>query len=126
MEHLRPGAVGRKGAGRTAARRGGEEHARHKRVLAVAISTAFERASLTVRRAQAETGIAAADFSRIRTGDLGRFSVDRLMSIAARMGLAIELTIRRGARSRRAAAHPSRAQRLPGRRASGHLRTARR
>ncbi len=100
MDGSRLGAVGKKDARRTVAPRRGEEHARQKRTLARAITAAFDSANLTVRRAQAATGIAAADFSRIRTGDLGRFSVDRLMSIAARLGLAIELTIRSAAARR--------------------------
>jgi Helix-turn-helix domain len=39
-----------------------------------------------------------ADFSRIRNADLGRFTVDRLMSIISRLGSRIEVKIRvRGA-----------------------------
>ena len=40
------------------------------------------------------TGIAAADFSRIRNADLGRFTVDRLMSIINRLGSRVEVKIR--------------------------------
>lgn len=36
---------------------------------------------LTVRGAEARTGIAAADFSRIRKAKLDRFTIDRLMRI---------------------------------------------
>lgn len=36
---------------------------------------------LTVRAAQEITGVAAADFSRIRMANLGRFTIDRLMTI---------------------------------------------
>ena len=52
-----------------------------KAILAAEIIKALNRDRLTVRAAQARTGIAAADFSRIRNADLGRFTVDRLMSI---------------------------------------------
>ena len=38
---------------------------------------------LPVRRAGALTGFAAADFSRIRDADLGRFMLDRLMKMLA-------------------------------------------
>jgi predicted XRE-type DNA-binding protein len=41
---------------------------------------------LTVRAAQERTGIAAADFSRIRKVKLGRFTIDRLMIILDRLG----------------------------------------
>jgi Helix-turn-helix domain len=44
--------------------------------------------------AQSRTGIAAADFSRIRGADLGRFTVDRLMVIINRLGSRIEVKIR--------------------------------
>ena len=57
-----------------------------KAILATEIVKALDREGLTVRRAQTRTGIAAADFSRIRNADLGRFTVDRLMSIIHRLG----------------------------------------
>jgi hypothetical protein len=47
-----------------------------------------------VRAAHSRTGIAAADFSRIRNADLGRFTVDRLMSIINRLGSRVEVKIR--------------------------------
>ncbi|MGH8261406.1 MAG: XRE family transcriptional regulator, partial [Steroidobacteraceae bacterium] len=97
------------------------EGLRIKRSLARAITGAIERAGMTVRSAQRATGIAAADFSRIRNDDLGRFSIDRLMTIAGRLGLAIELVIRRDAPERD---EPRAASR--GRRASGRRRAARR
>jgi hypothetical protein len=40
---------------------------------------------LTVRAAQTKTGIAVADYSRIRNADLARFTVDRLMAITNRL-----------------------------------------
>lgn len=54
---------------------------------------AAERENLTVRAAQSRTGVAAADFSRIRNADLGRFTVDRLMSILNRLGSRIEVKV---------------------------------
>jgi hypothetical protein len=48
----------------------------------------------SVRSAQGRTGIAAADFSRIRNADLGRFTVDRLMSIINRLGSRVEVKIK--------------------------------
>ena len=52
-----------------------------KAILAAEIIKALDREGLSVRGAQGRSGIAAADFSRIRNADLGRFTVDRLISI---------------------------------------------
>ena len=48
---------------------------------------------MSVRAAHDRTGIAAADFSRIRNADLGRFTADRLMSIIDRLGSRVEVKI---------------------------------
>jgi predicted XRE-type DNA-binding protein len=65
-----------------------------KAILAAEIIKALDRECLSVRAAHRCTGIAAADFSRIRNADLGRFTVDRLMSIINRLGSRIEVKIR--------------------------------
>jgi predicted XRE-type DNA-binding protein len=65
-----------------------------KAVLAAAIIKALDREGLSVRAADARTGIAAADFSRIRNADLERFTVDRLMSIINRLGGRVEVNVR--------------------------------
>ena len=65
-----------------------------KAILAAEIIKTLDRELLTVRAAHSRTGIAAADFSRIRNADLGRFTVDRLMSIINRLGSRIEVKIR--------------------------------
>jgi predicted XRE-type DNA-binding protein len=65
-----------------------------KAILAAEIGKALDRERLTVRAAQTRTGIAAADFSRIRNANLGRFTVDRLMSIINRLGSRIEVKVR--------------------------------
>jgi predicted XRE-type DNA-binding protein len=65
-----------------------------KAILAAEIIKALDRDHLTVRAAHARTGIAAADFSRLRNADLGRFTVDRLMAIINRLGSRIEVKIR--------------------------------
>jgi len=54
----------------------------------------LDREKLSVRVARTRTGIAAADFSRIRNADLGRFTVDRLMSIINRLGSRVEVNVR--------------------------------
>ena len=65
-----------------------------KAILAAEIIKAVDREGLTVRAAHRSTGIAAADFSRIRNADLGRFTVDRLMSILNRLGARVEVKVR--------------------------------
>jgi predicted XRE-type DNA-binding protein len=65
-----------------------------KAILAAEIIKAVDRERLTVRAAQRRTGIAAADFSRIRNADLGRFTVDRLMSILNLLGSRVEVKVR--------------------------------
>lgn len=65
-----------------------------KAILAAEIIKALDREDLSVRGAQGRTGIAAADFSRIRNADLKRFTVDRLMSIINRLGSRIEVKVR--------------------------------
>lgn len=65
-----------------------------KAILAAEIIKALDREGLSVRAAHGRTGIAAADFSRIRNADLGRFTVDRLMSIINRLGSRVEVKIK--------------------------------
>jgi len=65
-----------------------------KALLAAEVIKALDRESLTVRAAHRRTGIAAADFSRIRNADLGRFTVDRLMAIINRLGSRVEVRIK--------------------------------
>jgi predicted XRE-type DNA-binding protein len=65
-----------------------------KAILAAEIIKALDRERLTVRVAHGRTGIAAADFSRIRSADLGRFTVDRLITIINRLGSRVEVKIR--------------------------------
>ena len=47
-----------------------------KAILAAEIIKSLDREHLTVRAAHDRTGIAAADFSRIRNADLGRFPLN--------------------------------------------------
>jgi predicted XRE-type DNA-binding protein len=65
-----------------------------KAILATEIIKKLDCEHLTVRAAHNQTGIAAADFSRIRNADLGRFAVDRLVSIINRLGLRVEVQIK--------------------------------
>ena len=65
-----------------------------KAILAAEIIKALDRRNLTVRAAHAQTGIAAADFSRIRNAVLGRFTADRLITILNRLGSRVEVKVR--------------------------------
>lgn len=65
-----------------------------KALLAAEIIKVLDREGLSVRAAQALTGVAAADFSRIRNADLGRFTLDRLMSVINRLGSRVDVRIR--------------------------------
>lgn len=65
-----------------------------KALLAAEIIKTLDRQRLTVRAAHERTGIAAADYSRIRNADLERFTVDRLMSVLNRLGSRVEVKVR--------------------------------
>lgn len=62
-------------------------------LLAARIIGVLDDRKLTVRAAQDISGIAAADFSRIRQARLGRFTIDRLMKILAGLGQEVEVTV---------------------------------
>jgi predicted XRE-type DNA-binding protein len=62
-------------------------------LLAARIIGVLDDRKLTVRAAHALTGVAAADFSRIRNANLGRFTIDRLMTILAGLGQQVEVTV---------------------------------
>ena len=64
-----------------------------KAVLAAEIIKAMDAAALTVRKAETRMGIAAADFSRIRNADLGRFTIDRLIRILERLDDRVEVQV---------------------------------
>ena len=65
-----------------------------KALLAAEILKALDRDGLTVRAAHARTGIAAADFSRIRNADLSRFTLDRLIGIINRLGARVQVELK--------------------------------
>ena len=65
-----------------------------KAILAAEIIKMLDREGLTVRAAYTRTGVAAADFSRIRNADLHRFTIDRLVSIINRLGSRIEVRVK--------------------------------
>lgn len=64
-----------------------------KALLAARIIGVLDDRALTVRNAAALTGVAAADFSRIRKIKLDRFTIDRLMTILNRLDQDIDVQI---------------------------------
>ena len=63
-------------------------------ILAAQIIKALDRKRLTVRKAAELTGIAAADFSRIRNANIGRFTVDRLMTVLGRLDQRVDVNVK--------------------------------
>jgi predicted nucleotidyltransferase len=61
--------------------------------LAARIVASLDRLGLTVREAQARTGQAAGDFSRLRGGQLDRFTIERLLGIAEALGEPLSLSL---------------------------------
>ncbi len=64
-----------------------------KAVVAARIVRVLDERGLSVRRAGALSRFAAADFSRIRNADLGRFTLDRLMKMLAALDGGLRVTL---------------------------------
>ncbi len=71
-----------------------------KAVLAARIIATLDERGLSVRKAAALTGFAAADFSRIRNADLERFTLDRLMKMLAALDRDLQITVHVDSRHR--------------------------
>ena len=69
-----------------------------KAILAARIISVLDDRGLSVRKAGALTHFAAADFSRIRNADLGRFTLDRLMKMLAALDGNLRVTLHVDAR----------------------------
>lgn len=65
-----------------------------KAVLAARIIATLDERGLSVRKAAALTRFAAADFSRVRNADLGRFTLDRLMKMLTALDENLQVTVR--------------------------------
>ena len=65
-----------------------------KAILAARIIAVLDDRGLSVRKAGALTRFAAADFSRIRNADLGRFTLDRLMKMLTALDGDLRVTLR--------------------------------
>ena len=64
-----------------------------KAILAAKIIGILEGRSLSVRKAEGQTGVKASEFSRIRNAHLERFTVDRLMSILNRLHCRVDVKV---------------------------------
>ena len=64
-----------------------------KTMLAARIIVVLDDRGLSVRKAGALTRFAAADFSRIRNADLGRFTLDGLMKMPAALDGNLRVTL---------------------------------
>ena len=65
-----------------------------KAILAAEIIKALDKKGLSVRKAQALTGIDAGDFSRVRNADFRRISVERLMAMINGLGSRVEVAVK--------------------------------
>lgn len=63
-----------------------------KAILAAEIVKRLDKRNITVREAQSQTGIPAANFSRIRQANFARVSMDHLMSAVIRLGTSVDLS----------------------------------
>ena len=70
-----------------------------KVILAARIIAVLDERGLSVRKAASMTGFAAADFSRIRNANLGRFTLDRMMRMIGALDDHIRVTIHVGHRA---------------------------
>ena len=64
-----------------------------KTILAAKIIGVLDDQKITVRKAEQMTGVAASDFSRIRNAKLGRFTIDRMMTILAKLDQDVEVSV---------------------------------
>ena len=66
---------------------------RLKSRVAAQIQRTLDKRRLSVRAAAKEAGATAADLSRIRNAELDRFTLDRLVRIAERLGCRVEIRV---------------------------------
>ena len=64
-----------------------------KAIIAARIIATLDDRGLSTRKAAALTPFAAADFSRVRNADLGRFTLDRLMKMLAALDGDLQITV---------------------------------
>jgi predicted XRE-type DNA-binding protein len=64
-----------------------------KALLAARIVRILDDEGLSTRNAETRTGVSHADFTRIRNAQLGRFTIDRLMTILNKLGQQVDVKI---------------------------------
>ena len=64
-----------------------------KAMIAAEIIAALNQRRLSVREGAKVAKLDAADLQRIRNGDLSRFTLDRLVRVAYRVGRRVEMTV---------------------------------
>ena len=62
-------------------------------ILAAKIIRILDERDLSTREAERVTGVSHSEFSRIRNGKLGRFSLDRIITILGKLDNNIEVNI---------------------------------
>ena len=70
---------------------------RLKSRVATEIVRVLDRRGVSARGAAKNAGATAADLSRIRNADLDRFTLDRLVRIAERLGCRVEIKVGKAA-----------------------------
>lgn len=82
-----------------------------KALLGAQIMKILSGEGLSTRQAEERSGVSHSEFSRIRQAKFGRFTIDRLMAILARLGQEVELSVsvhpRVGQRASADEVHPS-------------------
>ena len=73
--------------------------------LAAKIIGALDERKLSIRQAAALTGFAAADFSRVRNANYGRFTLDRLIRMLHALDQKVEINVT--VRRRPPGSHPA-------------------
>ena len=64
-----------------------------KALLAARIIGILDEDALSTRKAEARTGVSHADFTRIRNAQLGRFTIDRLMTVLNKLGQQVQVQV---------------------------------
>ena len=64
-----------------------------KALLAARIIRMLDEEGLPTRKAEARTGVSHADFTRIRNVQLGRFTIDQLMTVLNKLGQQVEVQV---------------------------------
>lgn len=64
-----------------------------KGILAAKIIGILDDRGLSVRKTEAQTGVKASEFSRLRNAHLERFTIDRLMTILNRLHCRVDVQV---------------------------------